>query len=73
MATLAAPFAPLSAFGRRSAITATATPRMGWLKRMQIAQMSRALNAFSDLQLKQMGITRADIPAHARRMIDAEV
>jgi len=39
------------------------------LVNLQISQMGSALYRLDDGQLETMGITRADIPAHARKLV----
>ncbi|PKP63296.1 MAG: hypothetical protein CVT86_05605 [Alphaproteobacteria bacterium HGW-Alphaproteobacteria-8] len=40
-----------------------------WMRAVQVARMMQALSAMSDRQLAQIGVLRADIPAHARAMV----
>lgn len=58
----------------RAATAATpGKPAMGWLKRglraMQYGRMCSALSDLPDARLEQIGITRADIPRHARKCV----
>lgn len=53
----------------RTRAAAAAKPRLGFVKRFQIAQMARALNALPETELERMGINRRDVDGAARRMI----
>lgn len=40
-----------------------------FIKALQLGRMVNVLNGLSDEQLDQVGISRADIPAYAKRMV----
>ena len=40
-----------------------------FLHSTQVARMNSVLTSFSDVQLEQVGITRAEIPSYAARLI----
>lgn len=42
------------------------------LYRTQVSRMRSALNGLSDIQLAEIGITRADIPARAEMLVRGE-
>lgn len=56
-------------------IESRGTFRAGWerfKRNFMIARMETVLSQFGDAELRQMGITRADIPARAQALVDGQ-
>lgn len=49
---------------------AVARALRGAMRAVMVARMTQVLYAMSDARLAEIGLTRAEIPDHARRMMD---
>jgi len=65
-----APASQPAAHGVRAALAAVGHFFGGAFRAVQIARMTQVLHAMNDAQLAQIGLMRADIPSHARKMMD---
>ena len=52
--------------------TALKTKTQSIVLHIQITQMTRALNGFSNAQLGQIGVTRDGVAAHAKKIVTYE-
>lgn len=58
--------------GAAGFVLALARGARGVMRTLAYARMAQTLHAMSDAQLAQIGVARADIPAHALALVQGE-